>query len=327
MTFSRNSYQFPSYLLLLLVLLSGCSKSTQQPPVDETNSSLEAKPRVGLIMKSLANEFFATMEQGAVAHQSANSEQYDLICNGIKDETDLSRQVALVNEMVAANVDAIVIAPADSKALIPCLRRAMQAGVIVINIDNQLDKEVMSQESIQIPFVGPDNRAGARMVGDYLAEKLNKGDEVAILEGKTTAFNGIQRRAGFTDAAEAAGLTIVSSQSADWENNKANTITLSMLSEYPNLKAIMASNDSMALGAIAAIKSIGRSGDIQVVGFDNISAMKELIDNGTVLATADQHAADLAVFGIETALKLLDQPGSKVQNVQTPVDLIVKVVQ
>ena len=327
MTFLRKSYQSPSYLLLLIFLLSGCSKSNQQSQVDETNSSLKTKPRVGLIMKSLANEFFATMEQGAFAHQAANSEQYELICNGIKDETDLSRQVALVNEMVAANIDAIVIAPADSKALIPCLRRAMQAGVIVINIDNQLDKEVMSQEAIQIPFVGPDNRAGARMVGDYLAEKLNKGDEVAILEGKTTAFNGIQRRTGFSDAAEAAGLKIVSSQSADWETNKANTITLSMLSEYPNLKAIMASNDSMALGAIAAIKSTGRSGEIQVVGFDNISAMKDLIDNGTVLATADQHAADLAVFGIETALKLLDQPESKVQNVQTPVDLIVKAVQ
>ena len=100
-----------------------------------------------------------------------------------------------------------------------------------------------------------------------------------------------------------------------------------MLSEYPNLKAILASNDSMALGAIAAIKSAGRSGEVQVVGFDNITAMKELIEDGTVLATADQHAADLAVFGIETALQLLNQPKSTVEDVQTPVDLIVKAVE
>lgn len=324
---SKTSYQAASYLLLSLLLLTGCSTSDQQSRDTEPTDSPKAKPRIGLIMKSLANEFFATMEQGAVEHQAANSNQYDLICNGIKDETDLSRQVALVNEMVATNIDAIVIAPADSKALIPCLRRAMEAGVIVINIDNQLDKEVMSRESIKIPFVGPDNRTGARMVGDYLAQKLSEGDEVAILEGKTTAFNGIQRRAGFMDAAETAGLNIVSSQSADWETNKANTITLSMLSEYPNLKAILASNDSMALGAIAAIKSAGRSGEVQVVGFDNITAMKELIEDGTVLATADQHAADLAVFGIETALKLLNQPKSTVEDVQTPVDLIVKAVE
>ncbi len=87
-------------------------------------------------MKSLANEFFSTMAEGAKSHQAAHSDQYELIVNGIKDERDVSRQVALVDEMVGSGVDAIVIAPADSKALIPVLRRAIQAGVVVINIDN-----------------------------------------------------------------------------------------------------------------------------------------------------------------------------------------------
>ena len=97
-----------------------------------------------LIMKSLANEFFSTMAAGAEAHHSEHADQYELLVNGIKDESDLGRQVAFVDEMVAAGVDAIVIAPADSKALVPALRKAMKAGVVVVNIDNRLDSESLT---------------------------------------------------------------------------------------------------------------------------------------------------------------------------------------
>ena len=224
--------------------------------------------------------------------------------------------------MVAAGANAIVIAPADSKALVPALRRAMKSGVVVVNIDNQLDAEILQTEGIAIPFVGPDNQVGAKKVGDFLAAKLKKGDQVAVLEGKPTAINGVQRRLGFEAAMNDAGITIVSSQTADWETNKANTIAASMLSEHPEVKAILAANDSMALGAVAAIKSAGRTGEVMVVGFDNIPAVQELIREDKILATADQHAGELAVFGIETALEILNQPNSTPANVETPVDLI-----
>ena len=208
-------------------------------------------------MKSLANEFFSTMASGAKIHQANHSEDYDLVVNGIKDERDLSRQVALVEEMVAAGADAIVIAPADSKALVPALRRAKKAGVTVINIDNRLDRDVLKQENVQIPFVGPDNQAGAKTVGDHLAAKLSPGDQVAVLEGIRTSFNAEQRRRGFESAMKDAGIEIVDSQSADWEMSKANTIASSMLSEHPEIKAILAANDSMALGAIACREERG----------------------------------------------------------------------
>lgn len=262
------------------------------------------------------------MAAGAETHQREHADTYELIVNGIKDESDLARQVALVEEMVAAGVDAIVIAPADSKALVPALRRAKKAGVVVVNIDNRLDADVLRKEQVSIPFVGPDNKSGAKKVGDFLARSLAKGDSVAVLEGKTTAFNGIQRRLGFEDAMKQAGINIVTSQSADWETSKANTIAASMISEHPEIKAILAANDSMALGAVAAIKSAGKSGDVTVVGFDNIKAVQELIREGKVLATADQHGDQLAVFGIETALEILRDPTTNPEDVETPVDLV-----
>jgi ribose transport system substrate-binding protein len=307
-----------------LLIIGGCSSGTD--PSAAGNSKKETagsdKPRIALIMKSLANEFFSTMADGAKAHQLEHSAEYDLIVNGIKDERDLSRQVALVDEMVSIGVDAIVIAPADSKALVPALRRAKKAGVVIVNIDNRLDQQIMQQEDVVIPFVGPDNKAGARKVGDYLATKLSKGDEVVSLEGIRTSFNGTQRRLGFEESMQEAGVTIVDSQSGEWEMSRASTIASSMLSEHPQARAILAANDSMALGAVAAVKGSGRSGEVFVVGFDNISAVQQAIRDGKVLATADQHGDQLAVFGIEVAIRMLKDPNAKIEDQETPVDLI-----
>lgn len=280
------------------LLFLGCGKS----PTPDSGEA--GKPEVALVMKSLANEFFKTMADGAEAHQAAHAADYDLIVNGIKNETDLAQQVNLVEQMIARGVDAIVIAPADSKALIPAIQRAQDAGVLVINIDNRLDSTALAQAGIAVPFVGPDNRAGAKAVGDVLAAQLPPAAPVVIIEGIPTAFNGQQRRAGFEDAMTAAGMKIVGVQAGDWELAKANTIASAMLTRYPDLAAILCANDSMALGAVAAVTAAGRD-EVKVVGFDNISAIQPMLADGRVLATADQHAGDLAVFGIETALNIL----------------------
>lgn len=279
------------------------------------------KPRIALVMKSLANEFFATMAEGAREHQRAHASQYELIVNGIKDERDLSRQVALVDEMIGQGVNALVIAPADSKALVSACKRARDAGLVVVNIDNKLDDDVLAEQGLKVPFVGPDNRAGARMVGERLAYSLQPGDQVAIIEGIRTAFNSQQRRLGFEDAMKAKGIVIADTQSAQWEMDQANRIASALISEHPEIKALLCCNDSMALGAVAAVKAAGRTSPILIVGFDNISAIRAAIKDGAVVATADQHADQLAVFGIEYALSALrGEPASG--DRATPVDLI-----
>lgn len=274
-------------------------------------------------MKSLANEFFQTMAEGAKRHQAAHAGDYELVVNGIKNETDLAEQVGLIEQMVSQGVQAIVIAPADSKALVTVLKRAKDAGVLVINIDNKLDADTLKQAGIAVPFVGPDNRAGAKAVGEVLAKKLMAGDEVAIIEGVTTAFNGQQRTAGFEDAMNAAGMKIVTKQSGQWEMEKANNVAAGILASSPNIKALLCANDNMALGAAAAVQSAGKAGEVQIVGFDNIAAIKPLLEDGRVLATADQHGDQLAVFGIEAALKVLKDKSTPADQ-QTPVDVVAK---
>jgi ribose transport system substrate-binding protein len=247
------------------------------------------------------------MQDGAKAHQKEHAADYTLIANGIKDETDTAAQIKIVQQMLVEKVDAIVIAPADSKALVPVLKEAADKGVIVVNIDNKLDDAALKEKGFVVPFVGPDNRKGAKLVGDDLAKQLKAGDKVGILEGVSTTFNAQQRTAGFQDAMKAVGATVVGVQSGQWEMDKGNTVASAMLREHPDLKALLCGNDNMALGAVAAVKTAGKAGKVLVVGYDNISAIKPMLADGRVLATADQFAAKQAVFGIETALKAIKE--------------------
>jgi ribose transport system substrate-binding protein len=279
------------------------------------------KPRIALVMKSLANEFFSTMENGARAHQREHASEYELAASGIKDELDVAAQVALVEQMIAQRVDAIVIAPADSKALVAACARALDAGIVVVNIDNKFDDAVLAERNVTIPFVGPDNRKGARLAGEYLAARLAPGDEVAIIEGVPTAFNGVQRRLGFEDAAKAKNLTIVASQSAGWETARANEVASAVVREHPGLKGLLCANDSMALGAVAALRAAGKTGQVLVAGFDNISAVQDLIRDGQIVATVDQHGDQLAVYGVEYALEILRTKHAPADR-ETPVDLV-----
>ncbi|MCP1511853.1 MULTISPECIES: sugar ABC transporter substrate-binding protein [Pseudomonas] len=314
---------FAGRLLAIAVLAAA---SAALPLSSAFADDAAAKPKVGLVMKSLANEFFVTMQEGAKDYQKTHAADFDMITNGIKNETDTSAQIDIVNQMILSKVNAIVIAPADSKALVTVLKKASDAGIKVVNIDNRLDPDVLKGKNLDIPFVGPDNRKGAKLVGDYLAKQLAAGDKVGIIEGVPTTTNAQQRTAGFKDAMDAAGMKIVSTQSGNWEIDQGQKVASAMLSEYPDLKALLAGNDNMALGAVSAVRAAGKAGKVLVVGYDNIEAIKPMLQDGRVLATADQAAAQQAVFGIQNALKLVkgEKVDAKDGVIETPVELVLK---
>ena len=316
----------PTYHTLLALGAStliglGCAGSSAPADSGADATSIDDMPVVALVMKSLANEFFLTMEDGARAHQQANPDRYELIAEGIKDELDVARQIDLVEQMVARGADVLVLAPADSQALVSAAADAIEAGLTVVNIDNRLDAEALAERGLEIPFVGPDNRGGARQAGEVLAATLDQGDEVAIIEGAPGAYNAIQRRLGFEDAMQAAGMSVVASQSGYWEMDRANQVVAALLLAHPDLTALLCANDSMALGAAAAVRAAGRAEDVAIIGFDNISAVQELVREGAVLATVDQHADQIAVNGIEHALAILDGAEAPADR-QTDVTLI-----
>ena len=282
------------------------------------------KPVVGLVMKSLANEFFKTMEEGARKF-AAEDGTFELIPVGMNSETDIDTQVAAMENFVVKKVDLIVVAPADSVGMVTSVKRAIDAGITVVNFDVTLDKQALKKAGLpeDFLFVGPDNAVGAEMVGDYLGETLGKGAKVIIIEGNPGADNAKQRKEGFMRSVDKFGLQLLDSKTAHWETEEANTLMTNLLTKYPDVQGIMCANDSMALGVEKAIAAAGKTGKIQIVGFDNIGAVQNLIREGKVLATIDQFGPEMAANAIKVGMKILE--GETLSGWQkTPVKLITK---
>ncbi|MGL5009550.1 MAG: sugar ABC transporter substrate-binding protein [Paracoccaceae bacterium] len=278
------------------------------------------RPVVGLVMKSLANEFFQNMMAGAEAH-AAERGDYDLIAVGMKNETDFESQINAIDNFITQGVDAIVVAPADSQAMVGPLKKAMDAGITVINFDVALDAAAKEAAGVELAFVGPDNRGGAKLAGDALGRALGEGGKVVIIEGNPGADNAAQRKAGFEDSIAEFGLVLLDSRTAHWETEEANTVFSNMLTANPDIQGVMAANDSMAIGVVKALESAGRT-DILVVGFDNIPAAQELVTQGKLLATVDQFGADMAANAIDLAIEVV-KGGPPLEGwVKTPIELV-----
>jgi ribose transport system substrate-binding protein len=280
-----------------------------------------AKPKVGLVMKSLANEFFKQMQAGAEEYAAKNVDKFDFKAVGMKDERDFAAQVDAVENFVTQKYDIIVIAPADSKAMVTPIAKAVKAGVKVINIDVELDAAAKKAAGVDLAFFGPDNRGGAKLAGDALAKALGAGGKVVILEGNPEADNAQQRKKGFMDSVAQGKLQLLDSKTAHWETEEANTLMTNFLTQYRDIQGVMAANDSMALGVVKALDSAGKGGQIKVVGFDNIPAVQPLVRSGKMLATIEQYGARMAVIGIEYGMRELK--GERFKGwVKTPVKLI-----
>ncbi len=281
----------------------------------------EKKPVVGLVMKSLANEFFKSMEEGArkFAEQQGT---FTLVPVGMNSETDIDTQISAVENFVTRKVDLICVAPADSVGLVAPVKKAIKAGITVVNFDVKLDDKALAKAGLKdLVFVGPDNQEGAYLAGKELARKLGKGAKVFIIEGNPGADNAKMRKAGFDKAAKEGGLQVLVSRTAHWETEEANTLVTNLLTQHPDVQGIMAANDSMALGVVKALDAAGKSGKVQVVGFDNIPAVQKLVKEGKVLATIDQFGPDMAANCIKTGFRM--KKGEALKGwIKTPVKLV-----
>ena len=289
-----------------------------------TPALAQDKPVVGLVMKSLANEFFKTMEEGARKFAAADG-SFELIPVGMNSETDIDTQVSAMENFISQKVDLIVLAPADSVGMVTSVKKAIDAGMTVVNFDVTLNKQALKEAGLpeDFLFVGPDNAAGAELVGDYLGKALGEGAKVIIIEGNPGADNAQQRKEGFMRSVEKFKLDLLDSKTAHWETEEANTLMTNLLTKYPDVQGVMCANDSMALGVEKAIAAAGKTGKIQIVGFDNIGAVQELIKQDKVLATVDQFGPEMAANAIKIGMRILK--GEKLTGWQkTPVKLATK---
>jgi ribose transport system substrate-binding protein len=266
---------------------------------------MKQKPIIGLVMKSLQAEFFQEMKKGALAYAN-NHTDFSLLTVGTNTQTEIALQIELIETFIREKVDALIVVPIDSKVLVPVVVKAIRAGIKVINIDIKLDEELLSQNAVELTYVGPDNKTASKTVGNVLAKKLGKGANVILIEGLSVAENAQQRKAGFMESIEEYGLNLVASQPADWETDKAEKVFAGLYCTHPEVEGVFCCNDAMALGVLKVLEKNGKSGLIPVVGFDNDASTAPYLASGAMLGTIDAFGSQMAVQGIEYALKILN---------------------
>lgn len=278
-------------------------------------------PKIALVLKSLSDPFTAAMANAAKNYQQHYASQFALTVRGTATEPDTAGQIRIVEDLIRAKMNAIVIAPSGSKGLTSVVARAIKAGIIVVSIDNPLDDALQDAAKISVPFVGPDNRKGAMLVANYLVERLKPGDQVAIIEGIAADRNAQQRTAGYKEAMNAAGMQLVATEAGDWEYGKGRDIASKILGQHPQIRGLLCANDNMAMGAADAVRDAGRTGGVYITGYNAIEAIKPLIADGHVLATVNQFADRQAVFGMDVALKAVTEQrkqGELSRTIETP---------
>jgi len=302
-----------------------CGGRQEQPAKSETGAKKTpraGKPHIALIMKAISNPFFAKMAEGAT--RKAEELGVKLTCLSVPRETDFEQQANSVEQMVAQNVSAIVIAPADSAAIVSPLLEAQKKGIPIINIDNRIDANTAKSAGLKVlTFIGPDNAAGAEKSTDYLIQAIGGKGNIAMLEGLRGVDNAEQRKKGFLRAVEKTNgaVKVVAMETAEWASDLGEKKMAGILTRYPDLAGVFCANDKMAEGAIAAIASAGKIGKIHVAAYDNLQSAQEDILAGKMDATIEQHPDLMGAMGVENALKVIR--GETIPpEIPVPTDLI-----
>jgi ribose transport system substrate-binding protein len=264
-----------------------------------------AGPRVALVMKTPNNPFFIDMQRGA--QEAATRLGVALVVQSPEREIDVEKQMQIVENLIETGVKALCIAPAASKGILPALAKANRAKIPIVVVDDEVDQQAARDAGVHTEsYVGSDNVEGGRLAGRYLVEATNGTANVAILEGIPGHETGDSRLAGFKQAlAGAPGVRVLVSQTANWERDQGFSVFQNMLQAHPQLDAVYACNDMMALGAIEAIEAAGKRGKIRVIGFDAVDDARKAIASGAMAASIAQFPSEMGRLAVETAVKLI----------------------
>lgn len=271
-----------------------------------------AKESIALVISTLNNPFFVTMKDSA--QKEANRLGYDLVVLDSMDNP--AKELANVQDLTVKGTRLMLINPTDSDAVGNAVILANKAKIPVITLDRVANKgEVVSH-------VASDNRLGGKMAGDYIAEKVANDAKVIQLEGITGTSASRERGEGFKQAVDAHKLNILASQPADFDRTKGLNVMQNLLTSYPAVQAVFAQNDEMALGALRALQTAGRT-DVLVIGFDGTDDGIKAVNRGMLGATIAQRPDQIGIIGIQTADKILK--GEKVDaTIPVELELVIK---
>lgn len=299
---------------LFCLIAIGCQRQTE---------STSTQPTVALVLKTLNNPFFIDMQKGA--QQAASQAGMRLTVQAAEREVDVEKQMQIIENLIQSKVSVLCITPSGSREIVPAIVKANRAGIPVMILDTRVHAQTLQEAGGKVAgFIGSDNFEGGKLAGQFIVKKLGGSGKVAVLEGIPGHETGDSRLKGFHAAVAAhPGLQVVASQPANWERDQGYNVFQNILQSQPQVQALFACSDLMALGAVEAIAAAGKTGSISVVGFDAFLEAREAVLKGTMDATIAQSPSEMGRIAIENAALLLR--GSKFpEEVSVKIELITK---
>lgn len=285
----------------LIAVLAGCSRSDKTEKLD-----------IVLVTKALDSEFWQRLKSGA--EQAAREDpQVRLAVLAPEREINIDQQVAILEDQILKRVAALAVAPAGVAEILPVLDKARAAGIPVLIVDTDVPWPHRAG------FVGIDNRLGGRMAAEFILRAIGGRGKVAVIRGVLGVATQEDRLAGFLDVvSKAPGVQFVGAQPANSERALGMTVMENLLTRHPDLRAVFATNDQMALGAMEAIAARNLTGRIVLVGFDAGREAVRAVMEGRMDAVVAQFPERIGHRAIQEAIKAArGQPVEKFVDVGT----------
>ncbi|PKI23100.1 D-ribose ABC transporter substrate-binding protein [Staphylococcus succinus] len=277
---------------VILLFLTGCSLES---PLENNNSEKSQKKKsdvvIGVSISTLNNPFFVKIKDGI--EKEAKKEGVKVKFADAQD--DAAKQANDIDDLIQQNVDYLIVNPADSDAVSGSIQIANDQNIPVVTLDREVAKGKVAS------FIASDNIKGGEMGGQLIVDQFGKQTKVAELEGIPGASATRERGKGFHNVADQS-LDVVSKQSAKFNRTEGLNVTQNIIQAHPDIKAIFAQNDEMALGAVEAVGNK----DIKVIGFDGNEDALKSVDNKKLYATVAQQPNLMGEASIKTVMKLFN---------------------
>ena len=301
----------------ILVLLLAATAATVACNRSSRTDTAAGKPVVALVLKTLNHPFFVDMQRGA--QEAADRLGVQLQVQAAEREVDVDKQMQIIENLLQTGISVLCVTPSGSREIVAALVKAHDAKVPIVVVDTRVDPDAAAAATLQWEtFVGSDNYSGGRLAGQHAVTISGGRARVGILEGVPGHETGDSRVRGFRDAIrDTPGITVVASQTANFEREQGFTVFQNMLQANPDMDLLFAASDLMALGAIEAIAAAGKTGKVRVIGFDALDDAKTAMAAGTMDASVAQFPYEMGKTAVESAVKILN--GEKL-----PAEIMVK---
>lgn len=276
-----------------MLLSSGCNRDT--------------KKRIAVIPKGQAHLFWQSVHAGANA--AARETGVEVIWKGPNTETDFNGQLQIVDSMINQRVDAIALAPIDKTVMVSVVDRAAAQGIPMIIFDSPVDTQNFVSQ------VATDNYHAGQVAAQRMAKILNGKGKIAIVAVQPGAASTMAREQGFEDEIKKndPGIQILDKRYGNADFAQSLAVSENMLTAFPDLNALFASNESSTVGASQALKS--RKSNVKLVGFDSSPTILEDLKSGLIDSLVVQDPFKMGYESIMAAVtKLKGGTPQKIQN-------------